>query len=425
MHSFRSNQTRRGRRQSVGGVIRSLLLSMAGALVVTACSGSEGASVANGTTPGERDTTAGAARATPIVLTTQDIAEARLADVTTGVLLTGSLEPADRATVTAQVGGTLGPITVDRGSRVTRGQRLATIQAAGIRSQAAGARASVAAAEAQLAVARTQRDAQKRLFEAGASSRVDYENAQAAYAAAEAQVAAARAQATAAGEAAGYTVVTAPLSGVVSDRPAEPGEAVSSGDPILTIVNTTTLELAGRIPVDEAGAVRVGQQVIFALDAFPGREFRGTVARKDPAADPSSRQVGVYVRLPNPNGEITAGQYARGQVSGRRVEDAVTIPVTAVQGTGADRAVFVVEGDTLARRAVTLGARDEGAGIVAVTSGLEAGERVLARPTPSIAAGQPIVVSTDQRAGASVAAPAATAADTQSAAGNAGGRKEP
>jgi len=357
---------------------------------------------------------------TPIVLSAQDVAVARIADVTTGVLLTGSLEPAERAAVTAQVAGTLGPISVDRGSRVDRGQRLTTIQAAGVRSQAAGARANVAPAEAQLAVARTQRDGQQRLYEAGAISRVQYENAQAAYAAAEAQVAAAKAQSAAAEEAASYTVVTAPLTGVVSERPAEPGEAVASGDPILTIVNTATLELAGRIPVDEAGSVRVGQPVTFALDAFPGREFRGSVARKDPAADPSTRQVGIYVRLPNPRGEITAGQYARGQVRGDRLEGAVTIPLTAVQGSGDNASVFVIENNTLTRRTVTLGPRDEGAGIVAVRTGLKAGERVLARPTPAVVSGQPVVIGSDQLEGDSVSAPA----DKQPSADTSGPGKE-
>ncbi|HEX6631594.1 MAG TPA: efflux RND transporter periplasmic adaptor subunit, partial [Gemmatimonadaceae bacterium] len=320
------------------------------------------------------------------------------------VTLTGSLEPADRVTVTAQVGGTLGAIAVDRGTPVRRGQRLTTIEAAGVRSQAAGAQAAVAAAEAGLAAARTQRDAAQRLYDAGATSRVSFENAQASYRAAEAQLAAAQAQATAAGEAAGYTVVTAPLTGIVADRPAEPGEAVASGDPIVTIVNTAVLELAGQVAVDDAGAIRIGQPVTFALDAFPGREFAGTVARKDPAADPGTRQVGIYVRLPNPGSEITAGQFARGRVSGRRVTDAVTIPVTAVVGSGSDAAVFVVDDGRLARRPVTLGPRDERAGVVAVASGLAAGETVLARPAPNTVAGRAVVVA-DER-------PAAARADT-------------
>ncbi len=325
-----------------------------------------------------------------------DIATATVADVTTGVILTGSLEPATSVTLTAQVGGSVSDITVDRGSKVSRGQRLATITAEGVRSQAAGARASVAAAEANLAVARTQRDAAQRLYAAGATSRVQAENAEAAFRAAEAQVAAAKAQATAAEEMAGYMRVTSPIDGAVSDRVVEPGEAVAVGDPILTVVNTSMLELAGRVPVDDAASIRVGQPVMFTLDAFADRVFNGTVARKDPTADASDRQVGVYVRLPNTDGELVAGQYARGEVAGRSVEDAVTVPVTAVAGSGAEAAVFVVEGSVLRRRPVVVGVRDATKGTVAITEGLAEGERVLARPVPGLADGQPITLATDR-----------------------------
>ena len=345
-----------------------------------------------------------AATVQPTVLSPDDVAVATVEDLTSAILLTGSLEPADRVMVTAQVGGTLGPILVDRGTTVRRGQRITTIQAAGVRSQAAGAEAAVASAQANLVAARTQRDASQRLYDAGAISRLEAENAQAAYRAAEAQVAAARAQATAAGEQAGYTVVTAPIAGVVSERPAEAGEAVASGDPIVAIVNTSTLELEGRIPVDEAAAVRVGQRVAFTLDAFPGREFTGTVSRKDPAADPATRQVGVFVRLANPRGEVTAGQFARGRVAGRVVEDAVVIPSTAVDAVGGETSVYVIDANRLARRVVTLGPSDPATGRIAVTDGLQGGERVLARPAPSVADGQPVVLSEER--GTPAAAPA-------------------
>lgn len=353
------------------------------ALLSLGCSPGEGASA---------DSTAVA----PTVLSPQDIATAQIADVATGISVTGSLEPAQKATIMAQVGGALTGMSVDRGSRVQRGQRVATIEAAGVRSQAAGAEAAIAAAEAQLAVARTQRDGQKRLYEAGAISRVQYENAEATFAAAEAQLAAAKAQAAAAIEAAGYTAVTSPLTGIVSDRPTEPGEAVSPGDPIMTVVNTTVLELTGRIPVDDAGRVRVGQDVAFRLSAFPGREFAGKVARKDPAADPSTRQVGIHISLPNPKGEITAGQYARGQVQGDRLRGAITVPITAAMTSGDSAFLFVVENGALSRRSVTLGPRDDAAGLVAVLTGLAAGERLLARPVPSLAAGQRVVVASDE-----------------------------
>lgn len=331
-----------------------------------------------------------------MVLTAADVTTATTRDVTSGIILTGSLEPATSVTLTAQVPGTISALEVDRGSRVSKGQHLATISAEGVRSQAAGARAAVAAAEANLAVLRTRRDAAKRLLAAGAISQVDHDNAESAYQAAEAQVAAAKAQAASADEMAGFTSVTSPIDGTVSDRPVDQGEPIAVGDPVLTVVNTSLLELAGRVPVDEAAAVRVGQAVTFTLDAFPGRTFRGTVDRKDPTASASDRQVGVYVRLPNARGEVIAGQYARGEVAGRAVRGALTVPSTAVQGTGAEAAVFVVTGNTLSRRPVKLGARDAGSGVVAITEGLTEGERVLVRPVPGLTDGQAISLAADR-----------------------------
>src|SRR5690606_35138259 len=109
----------------------------------------------------------------------------------------------------AQVAGTVTNLLVDRGSVVAEGARLATLQADGVR-------ANVAAAEANVAVAKTRRDASRRLYEAGAISKIDLENSEAAYAAAEAQAAAAR-------ESAGFTAVQSPIAGTVSDRRVESG----------------------------------------------------------------------------------------------------------------------------------------------------------------------------------------------------------
>src|SRR5690606_34097842 len=92
----------------------------------------------------------------------------------------------------------------------------------------------------------------------------------------------------------------------------------------------------------------------------------------------------------------------------RRIEGAVTVPLTAVQGSGADAAVFVVAGNVLSRRSVSLGARDDRTGQVIIESGLAAGETVLARPTATMADGQPVAVSTDQRQSSPAAAPAAS-----------------
>ena len=336
-----------------------------GALTVTAaCSG--GAAEETPTA----DTTA-------IILGAQDVAVAERADIASGILLTGSLEPSEQVTIRAQVPGTMSGVRVDRGSRVARGQVLASIEAVGIRSQAAGARATVAGAEANLALARQQLEAARKLQAAGAMSLIELRSAEAQFAAAEAQLAAARAQSAGANETAERATITAPIGGVVSERNVEDGEAVSPGGALFTVVNSSVLELSGQIPVDQAARVRVGQPVVFTLDASPEREYRGSVARVDPIADPQTRQVGVFVQLQNPGGTIVGGQFAKGRVVGQAAPNAVVVPVGAVRQSNDGSYVFVVAGDRIARRVVTIGARDEARGIVAIASGIQPGERVL------------------------------------------------
>ncbi|HET9983986.1 MAG TPA: efflux RND transporter periplasmic adaptor subunit [Longimicrobiales bacterium] len=314
------------------------------------------------------------------VVTPEDLATARREPIGTGVVLTGNLNPFRTVEIRAQVAGLVSRLAVDRGAAVRAGQTLASIEAEGIRSQAAGAQAGVAAAQANLAVAQKQLDSARRLYQAGAMSEMEARTAEAQYEAARAQLASARAQASGAAEAAGHTVVTAPIAGEVSDRKVSAGEAVTPGQALLTVVSTDQLELAGQVPVEEVAAVRPGQPVEFTLDAYPGRTFRGSVARVEPTADPATRQVGVYVRLPNPKHELVGGVFATGRIltGGQRM--AVVVPATAVQGTGADATVRVVRNGVVASQSVVVGAKDDARGTVEIKEGLTGGEQVLAAP---------------------------------------------
>jgi membrane fusion protein, multidrug efflux system len=346
----------------------------------------------------ERDSTvagATASAATSVVLGPQDIATARSADIGTSLILSGPLEPKNRVTVRSQIPGTVQSLRVDRGTAVRRGQVLATIRAEGVQSQAAGARAAVAAANANLAVARQRLEAARTLRQAGAMSEIDFRTAQAAFESAEAQVAAARAQSASAGETAGFATVVSPIAGIVSDRMVDQGEAVNPGADMVTIVDARMLELRAQIGVSDASRVRVGQPVTFTLDAFPGQSYQGRVARIDPTADPGTRQVNVYVELANPTGRIIGGQFARGRIT-MAATRAIVVPASAVQGAGTDGSgahVFVIQQGRITRRPVTVGARDESTGAVAVLTGLSEGEQVVANPTTDLRDGTGVTVT--------------------------------
>jgi len=371
---------------------RSAGLVAAAALVLgaAACGGGEGEAAEAGAAAEQENVT---------VLGPRDVAPVETTQLASGVALTGSLEPFRTAEVKAQVPGVVRGLAVDRGSRVGAGQVLARIEAAGIQSQAAGARSGVAAAQAQVSLARRQLESARTLYQAGALSELDFRAAEAQFQAAQAQLAAARSNATGASEQAGRTAVTAPFAGSVSERTVNEGEAVNPGQTVLTVVNSDYLELRGQVPVDQANQVRPGQPAEFSLTAFPGRTFGGTVARVDPVADAATRQVGVTLRLRN-EGQLIAGMFASGRVVTGGDQQVLAVPAAAVRGQGTGQHVLVVVGDSVVRRAVTLGGRDDARGVVAVLSGVQAGERVIVSPG-TVPAGAKVRV---QAAGASAPA---------------------
>ena len=314
------------------------------------------------------------------VLQPTDVAVAQPTRITGGIVLTGTLNPERIVEVRTQVPGTVSRLGVDRGDPIRTGQLIATIEAEGIRSAAAGAQAQVSAAEANLALARQRLESSRKLYERGAISQIDLQAAEAAHEAAEGQLAAARAQASAASESARRANITSPLTGEVSARHVSEGEVVNPGDPLITVVNTSQLELAGQVPVQSAARVQRGQRVEFTVDAYPGQVFEGVVARVEPTANPATRQVGVYLRLPNPNGRIVGGVFATGRVLSSVSDSVLAVPSAAIRTEQGGTYVWLIQNDVLTRRPVVTGARDDATGLVEIVSGLNAGDRVLAAP---------------------------------------------
>jgi membrane fusion protein (multidrug efflux system) len=344
---------------------------------------------------GGNKTDAGEA-APPVVLGAADVTAATTIDLGPSVVVSGVLDPADVVRVRAQVGGTLRDLKVDRGSRVTRGQLMARIEAQGVVGNAVGAKANVTAAEAGKAVALQRLEGAKKLYEAGAMAVVDFKAAQAGYDAAVAQLAAAQAASASATEAAGRTELRAPFDGWVSERMGEAGESVKGEDPVFTVVDPRTLELKGQVGATDAAHVRAGQVVTFTLDAMPGQTFKGSVSRVDPVASAATRQVGVFVQLPNGAGKVVAGQFAHGRIRTGAATKTVVVPTSAVRTGEKGAYVLFVDGSVVRRRPVVTGARDEERGVIAITSGLTAGERVVVTAGVEMADGTKVTTGKEQ-----------------------------
>lgn len=325
------------------------------------------------------------------VLQPEDVVVVASGEVRTGISISGPLDPYRSVEVRARIVGEL--ITVERepGTTVAAGDVLARYDATTFRTRALSARAAVAAGQSAVAAARHRLQSAETLNAAGAVSDQDLRQARSAAEAAAAQLASAEAHSAQAEEALGQTVVRSPASGVVAARLASAGEAVQPGRPLFRVVNTDTLELAARVPAHGVGAFAVGDAVRFRVDAAVTDTLVGYVDRIEPVADPATRQVTVYTRLPNEHGLLVGGLYATGQIVTGTVHG-IVVPVDAVaDDPNAGSHVMIVEDGRLVRRPIELLTSPDSRGRVAV-AGLSPGALILARPDLGLDEGTPVRV---------------------------------
>ncbi|HXZ92788.1 MAG TPA: efflux RND transporter periplasmic adaptor subunit, partial [Burkholderiales bacterium] len=254
--------------------------------------------------------------------------------------LTGTLTPLNETTVKAKVAGELVEVTVREGENVRRGQVLARIDTTELAARAAAKRADVEAARAQLVLAEKNRATQKTLLEKNFISQSAFDSTQSAYEVALARLRAAEADLAVAQKALGDAVLSAPISGIVAQRLAQPGERVPVDARILAIVDLSRLQLEAAVPASEIGRVKIGQPVAFRVDGFGAREFAGHIERINPSTIAGSRSINVYAVIENPEGMLRGGLFAQGGLTLERVEGVLLIPATALREELGERFVY-------------------------------------------------------------------------------------
>lgn len=310
----------------------------------------------------------------------------------TGPQLSGTLVPEREARLRAEVSGRVLQTTVEQGQRVGEGTLLGRIDDAAVTDQAASAKSGVT--QAQLTVDQATRELQrsKTLLAAGAIAERDRESAERALAGAEAALADAKARLSLAEKNIRNTLIKAPFAGVVSERAVSPGDVVSPGTALFTIVDPTSLRLEASVPAEAIGSIRVGAPVMFAVNGYPGRKFEGKVMRINPTADQQTRQVRIYASLPNGKGTLVGGLFANGTVaSDTRV--GMMVPEKAVDQTGVAKFVMRLKSGKVEKVEVELGLHDIATETYEVTKGLAVGDTVLLAQAQGISVGTQVRVS--------------------------------
>ncbi|HEY0785689.1 MAG TPA: efflux RND transporter periplasmic adaptor subunit [Acidobacteriaceae bacterium] len=331
------------------------------------------------------------------------------------------LSPIAQAAISPKVTAPVRRFLVQRGAHVKQGQLLATLENADLAAAALDSKGTYTAAQAAFDTAtkaqvpeeyqRAQLDvkqakanldlnqsivnSRQQLFDQGAvpgrdldTARAGLVQAQAAYdtavshlsaqqsvsreaalKAASGQLSSAQGKYLAANAQVGYTEIRSPISGVVTDRPLFAGETASAGTPLLTVMDTSSL--LAKVHLAQSLAQRLALGSVAEL-TLPGLDepLQARVSLISPALDPGSTTVEVWLRVDNAAGTLKVGTPVHVQVPGRRAEQALLIPDSAlVAVSGGSSYVMAIGADGVAhKRPVTTGIRD--AGQAQVLSGL-------------------------------------------------------
>lgn len=347
------------------------------------------------------------------------------------LVASGRVMPAARVALATLSLAKVVEVTVREGDPVRAGQLLVQLDDTEARAALAQARARVEEAAARIELVRgTSRtaaeavrrsdlhvahaekdlDRTQRLFDAGAASEAQLDEAEEALAMARSEAERAAIQATSlaaagadqrlaaaalrqaqAAEAVARAKVAekqirAPAAaGRVLVRDVEPGDVVHAGRTVLVLAQDGPVRLTIHADEKNLPMLADGQEAEAVADAFPGQSFRAVVRYIAPAVDPARGTIEVRLAIPAPPAFLRPDMTVSVNVTVGREEDALVLPAEAVRDLAGSPWVLRIEEGHATRRAVTIGARGEG--MVEVLDGLLPGDVVVPPAAGSLAAG--------------------------------------
>ncbi len=337
------------------------------------------------------------------------------------ISLPGSVEPFEKTTLYSRVGGYLESIRVDIGDSVRKGEALAMIlvpemldEYHGLEAELEGAKADQQNGLAELERQKIDQELAELTYERVRSVReeepdmvpqqaVDEARAKFQVAGAQQQVIQTRivqAQSEVKRVEAAlkrlqtlmdYAEIRAPFSGIVTERFVDPGALIQAGTtsggamPLVTISQLDRLRIFFEVPEDKVPLVQTGDLAEITVDALPGKQLKGKVARFAKVLDPETRSMKTEINLRDASRLLLPGMHVRVRLVLERRADAILVPAEALRFKEGTPFVFVVDGDRAREIAIETGLDD---GIrVEVTGGLSDQEKVIVTARESLTDG--------------------------------------
>jgi RND family efflux transporter MFP subunit len=329
------------------------------------------------------------AKPVQLLVSQEDLLTVQSNSLVSGPVITGSIQPERRADLRAEVQAVVLQVLKENGEPVRKGDVLVKLDETSIRDSLLSASEAVRASSQSLDQAARQLERLKTLKASGMISTQALDDAEVRRNNAQSDLSAARAREVSARQQLARTVVRAPFDGIVSDRKVSNGDTAALGKELLKVIDPASMRFEGRVSADKISQVKVGQPVAFRINGYGDQQFAGTVKRIDPAANDVTRQVEVLVGFANSSQPRVSGLYAEGRIDAETT-DALMLPESALVKAGDKTYAWRLNGKSIAKVDLAVGARDQRTGNIEIRGGLKSGDAVLRNPNSSLKDGQPV-----------------------------------
>lgn len=301
---------------------------------------------------------------------------------------TGTLNPYEEIIISSEIDGILKEVKAEEGVAVSKGMLVAVIDDTDYNLEVERTYATLKEAEINLSNIKLEYSRKEDLYKKEFITRQQFDDISAKLSLAEAEVERTRSSLSIAKQRLSKTKVFSPISGIVRVKKASAGDYIRNGTPLFEIIEINPIKLNFTVTEKEVGKIKIGQNVLFTVYAFPDREFKGTLNIIYPSLDEKTRTLQVEALAPNPDRFLKPGFFAKVMLYTGAPKDIILVPVTSLLYEGEKTRVFIVEGNGAKERFIKAGQKyqsqieagsqeSEADELIEVIEGVEEGNEVV------------------------------------------------
>jgi membrane fusion protein, multidrug efflux system len=287
----------------------------------------------------------------------------------------GTLKPFEEVVICPEVDGILKTVNIDEGKVVKKGDVLAEIKDTDFVLDLQRAEAGLRQAEAALANTKTEYQRKESLLKEELVTRQQFDDVSTRMIIAKNDQDKAKSTLDLARQRLSKTRIICPVNGAVKEKRLTSGDFARASVPIATIMMVDTLKLVFSVGEKDVSRIKKGQEVVFSLDTYRDKEFKGKVSTIYSGLDDRTRTLTIEALVPNSDSSLKAGFFAKVKVYTENEKNAVLIPTTSIVYDESKSKVFTLEGNTAREKLVKTG--DSFGDFIEIVDGLTGGEKLV------------------------------------------------